>query len=98
VWESLFPGLRTLSGMGSLIDSAKAIVGVGLRPSFSAHVRCCERGAPVRFPPPLCAKSLCFIKMIKFHFFPPLLLGRGLGERCAKSAISHRVNREWLEQ
>jgi hypothetical protein len=29
-------------------DSAKAIV--GLRPSFSAHVRLGERGAPVRFP------------------------------------------------
>ena len=24
---------------------------VGLRPSFSAHVRWCERGAPVCFPP-----------------------------------------------
>jgi hypothetical protein len=42
-------------GMGSLIDSAKAIV--GLHPSFSAHVRPTasrggwgERGAPVRFP------------------------------------------------
>jgi hypothetical protein len=32
-----------------LIDSTKAIV--GLRPSFSAHVRWGERGAPVRFPP-----------------------------------------------
>jgi hypothetical protein len=29
-------------------DSTKAIV--GLRPSFSAHVRWSERGAPVRFP------------------------------------------------
>jgi hypothetical protein len=34
--------MLALSDMGSLIDSAKAIV--GLRPSFSAHVRCCERG------------------------------------------------------
>jgi hypothetical protein len=33
---------------GSPIDSAKAMV--GLRPSFSALVRCCERGARVRFP------------------------------------------------
>jgi hypothetical protein len=34
--------------MGLLVDVAKAIV--GLRPSFSAHVRSSERGAPVRFP------------------------------------------------
>jgi hypothetical protein len=31
------------------VDLAKAIV--GLRPSFSAHVRFGERGPPVRFPP-----------------------------------------------
>jgi hypothetical protein len=34
--------------MGDLVmDAAKAIV--GLRPSFSAHVRSGERGAPVPF-------------------------------------------------
>jgi hypothetical protein len=35
--------------MGWLVYRSKAIV--GLRPSFSAHVRWGERGAPVRFPP-----------------------------------------------
>ena len=34
---------------------SKAIV--GLRPSFSAHVRCCEHGAPVRFPSGFCCDT-----------------------------------------
>jgi hypothetical protein len=46
--------LHHLGGIGKthlrfVPDSAKAIV--GLRPSFSAHVRFGEHGAPVRFPP-----------------------------------------------
>jgi hypothetical protein len=35
------------SPMGLMMNVAKAIV--GLRPSSLAHVRWCERGAPVRF-------------------------------------------------
>jgi hypothetical protein len=39
---------RTLQcSMGSVTNSARAIV--GLRPSFSSHVRWGERGAPVDF-------------------------------------------------
>jgi hypothetical protein len=34
-----------MTDMGLPVDAAKAIV--GLRPSFSAHVRFGERGAPV---------------------------------------------------
>jgi hypothetical protein len=37
--------------MNLLVDAAKAIV--GLRPSFSAHVRFGERGAPL-FPSYIC--------------------------------------------
>jgi hypothetical protein len=38
---------------------------------------------------------LCFIKMIKFHYFPPPYWRVTVAEkRCAKSAISHCVNPE----
>jgi hypothetical protein len=40
--------IASVSERDWLVDSEKAIV--GLRPSFSAHVRWGERGAPVRFP------------------------------------------------
>src|SRR5271165_2106874 len=40
--------MLSLSGSGLVVDSANAMV--GLRPSLSAHVRWCERGAPVLFP------------------------------------------------
>jgi hypothetical protein len=56
--------------MGLLMGCAKSDRWAA--PSFSAHVRCCERGAPVRFP----LGSLCLgafpteirAGLILFHF------------------------------
>jgi hypothetical protein len=48
--------MRTISNLDHvwICGSIKRKAFVGLRPSFSAHVRWGEHGAPVRFPPALC--------------------------------------------
>jgi hypothetical protein len=46
---SAYVGRKEIFSEWVWFDTEKTIE--GLRPSFSSHVRCCERGAPVRFPP-----------------------------------------------
>jgi hypothetical protein len=85
-----------------LVDRPQAIV--GLRPSFSAHVRWGERGAPVRFPPkflmtlqlnqgvalfPLAQPSNLGQKVIPFRKTRGPFCGQSVVRDCARRVTSH---------